>query len=166
MVRLSFVVMALVMVDFVFGNCQLSNSVKDQAVETRWQYCTTQGADSWTFTMAIGAISVPTFDSSAPFAGYASDKSFLIYDNTCKLRGVYSPSGNNCGIDYIIEENWLKYVLSVTSVNFDVGGGRFKFLYANGQYSIGENHCTCQDVASGLKGAQACKCAFPINGES
>ena len=160
---------ALAMPSLVTAACQLGNALTDSdpPPEPMSELCVPQGEGAWTFAMDVHEINVPTFDSEAPWAGLVSGNSFLIYDNACVVKGVYSPDNedNDCGIPYFIEENFLPYVLTIESINFDVGSPRFKFVYANGQYSIGENHCTCQDVSHDLEGEQACKCAFPLEGE-
>lgn len=96
------------------------------------------------------------------FAGCAGASLFYIFDEGCNIRGSYSVP--DCGAPFIIEENFLADVLTVTSINLDLGGGYFSFLYGDGKYSINNNHCGCQDNSSGLTGGQACKCAFPVDG--
>ncbi len=147
--------------------CQLSNSLTSPPPTLNAALCSPQGAGAWTFAMDTSEVSVPTFSSEAPFGGLASANSFLIFDNACTLRGVYSPDdeGNDCGIPYFIEENFLPYVLTVDRVDFDPAGGYFRFRYANGLYSIGNNHCVCRDISSGLEAESACRCAFAVNGE-
>ena len=161
--------MALTMPGLATAVCQLGNALgdSDSPPEATPEYCLPQGEGYWTFAMNVHAINVPSFDADNPFAGYVSGNSFMIFDHTCEVRGVYAPDneGNDCGVPYVIMENFLSYVLTIESVNFDVGDPYFKFSYANGQYSIGENHCTCQDISHDLTGEQACKCAFPLEGE-
>jgi hypothetical protein len=36
--------------------------------------------------------------------------------------------------------------MTVKSINTDLGAGSFKFAYANGLYSIGNNGCICGDL--------------------
>lgn len=149
--------------------CQLGNVFTDAnpPPETKTELCVPQGEGAWTFAMDVHSVDVPTFNSGAPWAGLVQGNSFMIYDNACVVRGVYSPGneGNDCGTPYFIEENFLPYVLTITNVDFDTGKPRFKFTYANGLYSIGINHCICQDVSHDLEAEQACKCAFPLQGE-
>lgn len=116
--------------------------------------------------MYSSAIEVPTFDGDNPNAGYVSTNAFLIYDNTCTLRGEYAPEGNDCGIPYTIEENFLQQVLTIKSVDKTPGAkdAYFQFDYGNGEFSIGNNGCTCGDLSSGLQAASGCKCAFPVSG--
>ncbi|KAI2620579.1 hypothetical protein GGR54DRAFT_105408 [Hypoxylon sp. NC1633] len=117
--------------------------------------------------MDVHEVDVPTFDSAAPWAGLVDGHSFNIYDNECILKGVYAPGveGNDCGVPYVIQENFLPFTIDITSVFFDPGDARFTFNYANGRYSIGNNDCKCQDVSHDLEAESACKCAFPIHGE-
>jgi hypothetical protein len=157
---------AFAMFSIAAANCQLGNSYTDAdaGTESRSQLCVGQGPDSWTFAMDISQVSVPTFNGGSPLAGVSGNKAYLIYDNTCALRGVYAPSGNDCGTPYTIEENWLPFVLTVTSINTGVGSGYFSFNYGAGKYSINNNGCGCSDMSSGLEAEQGCKCAFPIAG--
>lgn len=70
------------------------------------------------------------------------------------IRGTYAlPS---CGAPLFIEENFLPYVLTVTSIDIDVGSPYFGFTYGYGKYSIRNNHIVCTD---------GCRCAFPVDGE-
>lgn len=149
------------------ASCQLSNTLTspETSAETRTQLCIPQGEGSWTFAMDNSQVDVPTFDGGAPWGGLAGNNAYIIYDNACIPQGVYGPSGNDCGTPYAIEENFLPYVLTVESINTDLGGGYFKFAYANGLYTIGNNGCTCENLSSGLEGEQGCKCAFPLQGE-
>jgi hypothetical protein len=92
------------------------------------------------------------------------NKGFITYDNACVPRGVYS-WGDDCGSPYVIQENWLPYVLTVTNVNFNIADGYFRFVYANGAYMIGENQAMCEDLVGGLRVEVGCKTGFPIYGE-
>ena len=156
----------MAMSGLVAADCQLSNSLTPATtgVETRTALCLPQGAGSWTFSLDTSEVNVPTFNGGAPFGGLAGNVAYTIYDNTCTIQGVYGPSGNDCGTPYVIEENFLADVLTVTSINTDVGGASFTFTYGDGQYSIGNNGCTCGDLSSGLEGETGCKCAFPVDG--
>jgi hypothetical protein len=149
------------------ASCQLSNTLKsaETTPETRQQLCMPQGEGVWTFALDVSEVVVPTFNGGAPWAGLAGHTAYIIYDNECIPRGVYGPSGNDCGTPYVIEDNFLPYVLTVKAIDTDLGGPYFKFAYANGLYSIGNNGCTCSDLSSGLEGEQGCKCAFPLQGE-
>ena len=89
--------------------------------------------------------------------------SFLVMDNSCKILGVHPQP--NCGIPYILEANYLDYVLTVTTMDSGISGGYFRFLYGNGVYSIGNNGCGCRVSTEGLTADQACKCAFPVAGQ-
>lgn len=101
--------------------------------------------------------------------GCANSNSIVIYDNTCKALGHYSLGDdlpNNCGIPYVINEPWLPYQLTVQEIDQDLGRGYFKFAYANGLYSIGNNHCICSNISGkSLQAEQTCGCSFPIHGE-
>ncbi|KAL2839454.1 hypothetical protein BJX68DRAFT_272135 [Aspergillus pseudodeflectus] len=164
-----FALSLLAIPSFVRAECRLHNAIEEdeKTQEDREALCLGQGEDSWTFSLQISMVSVPTFDGDNPFEGVAGHQAFIIYDNTCMRRGVYSPDneGNDCGINYVIEEDWLPYTIVVTHVNWDVGDPYFYFNYANGAYMIGENGATCTDISSGLRAEQGCKSAFPINGE-
>lgn len=82
--------------------------------------------------------------------------------NTNSVISQYESPG--CGTPFTIEENFLSDVLTVTSVDEDVGSAYFSFNYGDGKYSIRNNHCGCQGDSSGIVGADACKCAFPVDG--
>ncbi|KAI0889635.1 uncharacterized protein GGS22DRAFT_182980 [Annulohypoxylon maeteangense] len=165
---ISLALAALSLSTLTSASCQLQNQLKSKTgKEPSTHLCVPQGAGSWTLAMDVHEIDVPTFDSSAPWAGLVSGNSFMLYDNACNIKGVYAPQSqsNHCGSPYVIEENFLPYVLTIKSVDFDVGSPRFKFAYADGEYSIGENGCACKNVSHGLEGEQACKCAFPLHGQ-
>jgi hypothetical protein len=115
--------------------------------------------------MDVSEVAVPTFDHDHPLAGVAGHTEYIIYDNTCTPQGAYGLSGIDCGIPYYIKEDWPPYVLTIEQINTDVGKPYFSFAYANGLYSINNNHCSCQDMFSGLEAEKGCKCAFPIDGE-
>ncbi|KAL4861059.1 hypothetical protein BDV12DRAFT_180807 [Aspergillus spectabilis] len=153
----------------VQAECKLNNAIEEdeKTVESEGALCKPQGEDSWTFAMQLSEVGVPTFDGDNAYAGVTGNKAFIIYDNACNRVGVYGPDNedNDCAIPYVIQESFLPYVLTVTQVNFDLGGGDFTFAYANGDYMIGENGATCEDISDGLRGVEACKTGFPINGE-
>ncbi|KAI1409301.1 hypothetical protein F5Y13DRAFT_193542 [Hypoxylon sp. FL1857] len=160
---------ALALSRLTSAHCQLSNKLtkSNPPPEPKAELCRPQGEGQWTFSMDVHEVDVPTFDSGAVWAGLVQGNSFMIYDNACVLKGVYEPGaeGNDCGIPFTIEENFLPFVLTVKQVNFDVGAPRFQFAYANGLFTIGNNHCTCKDVSHNLEAESACKCAFPLHGE-
>lgn len=147
--------------------CNLANSMKTapKTPETRKQLCIPQGEGDWTFSMDVGVTVLPDFSTENPLAGLVGSKFFVIYDNYCVPRGVYAPSGNECGKPYVIEDNFLPYVLTVTDISWDLGDPYFRFKYADGLYSINNNHCTCSSMSHGIKGEQGCRCAFPISGQ-
>ncbi|KAI1204235.1 uncharacterized protein F4807DRAFT_465860 [Annulohypoxylon truncatum] len=72
--------------------------------------------------------------------------------------------GNDCGSPYATKD-FLPYVPTIKSVDFDVDNPRFEFVYANNLCSIGEDRCACADVSRDLEGEKACKSAFPLPGE-
>lgn len=156
----------LAMVGLVNATCQLGNSLTTPETdpETRTQLCIPQGSGSWTFALDTSEVAVPTFNAGAPWAGLAGTVAYIIYDNACIPKGVYAPSGNDCGTPYVIEENWLADVLTITEIDTDPAGARFTFDYGDGQFSIGNNGCTCGDLSSGLTAETGCKCAFPVDG--
>ncbi|KAI1136540.1 hypothetical protein F5Y05DRAFT_415313 [Hypoxylon sp. FL0543] len=160
---------ALALTGLATADCQLSNQLTDSnpPPEPKAELCQPQGEGQWTFSMDVHGVDVPTFDSGAVWAGLVQGNSFMVYDNACVPKGVYSPGaqGNDCGVPFVIKENFLPFVLTVKSVNFDTGAPRFQFAYANGLFTIGDNQCTCQDVSHDLEAESACKCAFPLQGE-
>ncbi len=88
---------------------------------------------------------------------------FLVMDNSCKVLGIFPQP--NCGIPYVLEANYLDYVLTLTAIDSGVGEGYFSFEYGNGAYSIDNNQCGCMDSTEGLTAVLGCKCAFPVAGE-
>ena len=85
-------------------------------------------------------------------------------DNACLALGVYNvPS---CGIPFVFKENFLQFVLTITSIDEGVGDAFFSFTYANGQFSIGNNGCVCNSISAPFPdAAEGCRCAFPVAGE-
>ena len=53
---------------------------------------------------------------------------------------------------------------ALLGINTTPGGAYFSFEYGNGQFSIGNNGCTCEDLSNGLQAESGCKCAFPVDG--
>ncbi|OAQ59926.1 hypothetical protein VFPPC_14708 [Pochonia chlamydosporia 170] len=149
----------------VMAECRFENIVpKKVKQETAKQLCMTQGEGDWTFAMATSLSVVPSLSSDASngLAGASGGATFIIYDNNCMPRAVYdAPS---CGVPYVAKENFLKWVLSVNTVDMGVGSPYFSFTYAAGKYSIRNNHCVCSDMSHGLTGAKGCRCAFPVKG--
>jgi hypothetical protein len=148
----------------VEADCKLNNQIKDieKTSEDRSELCLAEGPNKWTFAMQISQVSVPTFDGSNPFAGISGSKAFILYDDVCKRTGVYSPDeeGNDCGIPYVIEEEWLSDKLTVTNINWDVAAPYFKFKYADNEYQTGQDWNICSDISSGLRAEQACQATF------
>ncbi|KAI0202709.1 hypothetical protein F4808DRAFT_468335 [Astrocystis sublimbata] len=149
------------------ADCQLENLIESaKTPKLSDQLCLGQGQGSYTFSMHVTEIGEPTFSSSATRAGYVRREDFLIYDESCNLKGVYLPHPtNDCEAPYVIQENWLPYTLTVGNVDFRAGRPYFKFYYANGAYSIRNNHCVCNTIESDLPFEVGCRCAFPIEGE-
>ena len=113
-------------------------------------------------TVHLACVPSPSMDAGQDTAGCEGGSSFAIYDESCNLRGSYGVP--DCGTPFIIEENFLADVLTVTDVNLDVGDPFFSFLYGDGKYSINNNHCVCVDDGGGLEANVACRCAFPVDG--
>ena len=88
---------------------------------------------------------------------------FLVMDNSCKILGIFPEP--TCGIPYVLEANYLDYVLTIKSIDTGISEGYFSFTYGNGLYSIDNNHCGCSDSSEGLSAVQGCKCAFPVAGQ-
>lgn len=155
-------------VALVAADCHLQNTLTAPMdnPEHRGALCKPQGEGSWTFALNVNEIDVPTFDAGDPWAGVAGNKAFIIYDHRCIPQGVYGPSGNKCGTPYIIQEDWLPWMMIIDRINWDVGKPYFRFKYADGLYSIGNNGCTCSNMSHDLTGEQGCKCAFPPRGEA
>lgn len=148
----------------VEASCKMKNTLEyDDTLEDleKESFCRNQGEGHWTFTMDTTAIDVPTFNGGSPWTGYVSTAKFIIYDNHCNVKGIYAQP--DCEIPYWIAEDFLPYVLTITSIN--TATGYYAFPYANGLYSINNNHCNCHDVSHGVTGEQTCVCAFPIHGE-
>lgn len=147
------------------NNKIIPNQKDDYEVRNGPGFCKPQGKGDWTSTMDTSAIDFPTFDGEHPNASYVSRSRFIIYDNACNIRGVY-PLPESCPRPWVIEENFLPYVLTITKVRKGLGGGNFfVFYYANGRYQLGANQCVCNGVFQRLRGEEACPCAFPIHGE-
>jgi hypothetical protein len=148
------------------AECQLSNSVGDKAgtIETNDKLCKPQGEGDWTMSFSVTQIGFPTFSGGNAFAGLSGQKGWAIYDNTCALKGVYGPSGNQCDTPFVIEENFLTQVLSITGFTALVGQASFGFKYGDGYYVTKNNHCGCVNDPDGLRGQSFCKCAFPVDG--
>ena len=157
----------LALLNLATADCQLQNGVNPDdppTIETRQELCLPQGEGAWTFSLTNSQISFPTFDGDNALAGVAGSYTWLMYDNTCTLRGAYGSGDNDCGTPFVIMENFLPYVLSITDVSLFLGGEWYAFLYGDGLYEINENHCLCQDMSDGLRGATGCRCAFPVDG--
>jgi len=95
-------------------------------------------------------MTVSLSSTGLPGDDYHGGAMFYIMDNTCKIRAAYEQP--SCGIPYVARENFLKYVLSVTSLSADVGSPYFSFNYGDGKYSIRNNGCVCGDMKSAWNG--------------
>lgn len=74
---------------------------------------------------------------------------------------------SECPLPYVIMENFLPLVLTISSVDNYLGDPYFSFYYGSGKFSIRNNHCGC--LSGGGKGKRAkayCKCAFPHDGNA
>lgn len=159
-------ILGLYLTGLASAACQLGNQIQSPApdIYNSDKLCLPQGEGDWTFSLYASAVEVPTFNSGAPNAGYTSSYIYLIYDNTCTLRGAYAPEGNDCGIPFTIEENFLQQVLTIKSQYTDPAGASFSFVYGNGEFTTNNNQCGCSDMSSGLQSETGCKCAFPVSG--
>ncbi|KAJ6779723.1 hypothetical protein PWT90_02066 [Aphanocladium album] len=165
MMRPLSVITALAAVGLVDARSVLKNILKEpmKKPEHRTALCKPQGEGDWTFTLNINEIDVPTFDAANPWPGLVDYQAFIIYDNNCIPHGVYSRGDGST--PFIIQDNYLPYVIIIDRVNLSLGGVYFRFEYADGRYSIGNNHCVCTDMSHDLTGEEGCKCAFPLLGE-
>ena len=152
----------------VFGQCPLVPSTDPSdgtgTIVTDETLCDSQGAGTYTFGMSSSLSGGPfPLGSGGGELNENGGTSFLVMDNSCKILGVFPQPG--CGVPYVLEANYLDYVLIVTSVYTGISEGYFSFNYGNGDYSIDNNHCGCSDSTEGLSASQSCKCAFPVAGQ-
>ncbi|KAJ4292612.1 hypothetical protein N0V90_009275 [Kalmusia sp. IMI 367209] len=160
------------LLSFASADCQLKNEAIDtpefNTHESNEKLCLSHDEGDWTFAMEVRQVGVPVPDGDNAFAGQVSNYGFAIYDHTCALKGSYDPgkNGNDCGIPFVIMENFLKQVLTVKKVNANLGDSYFQFAYGDGLYSINNNHCDCKPAPDGLTGIEYCGCAFPVSGVS
>ncbi|KAI1500626.1 hypothetical protein F5X99DRAFT_385419 [Biscogniauxia marginata] len=110
--------------------------------------------------MEISDVAAP--DISGGNSGYVSVATLYIFDEGCQIRGTYEVP--NCGVPFVIRENFLTQVLTLRSINTDVGSPYFSFDYGDGRYSIRNNQCVCHDESSGLTAQVGCRCGFPVDG--
>jgi hypothetical protein len=135
--------------------------------------CLPQGADAYTFSMATSLTAFPPFGGVVtggtwPAGTFTSTTAFYIFDNSCNLKGAYTlnPKCDVYNGGQYLNANFLPYVLTLKQVDMDVGSPYFQFVYANGKYSIHNNHCVCHEMkATFPEASKGCRCAFPINGE-
>lgn len=146
--------------------CQIPNTITDDQRDSIAQsdtVCKSQGAGAWTFAMTTDLSSYPLLGDSDGGSLYLSGSQFLIFDNGCKLKGVYEQP--DCSIPYTIEDSFLEYVITVNSVFFDVGDPYFNMAYGNGEFVINNNGCTCGEMDDSINSVSVgCRCAFPIDG--
>lgn len=143
------------------GNTLAINSVLSDQPEV----CDTQGEGYYTFVMvvAMAGFPIPGGPLTPGFPGYSSDAAYMIFDNSCKLLGAFSPNGD-CDSPYTLEANYLADVMTIQSFT-DVGDPYFEFLYGNGKFTTGNNHCGCSTTDDSITSvAASCKCAFPQSG--
>jgi hypothetical protein len=153
------------MIGLASATCQMSNIVGTSDYYDPGPsdaLCLNQGEGQWTFAMYVTLTVVPDLSGSAPLAGAAGGTEYFIYDNNCNIMSAYQQP--SCGIPWIIEENFLTDVLTITDVDEELGDAYYRFTYGNGAYSIDNNHCVCNGMSSGLTGEQGCRCAFPVDG--
>ena len=156
-------VAGLALTGLVSADCQISNDYDPAKtdVETKKELCEPMDDGTWSLSYLQTDIDVPTFDPDNIWAGYVSSKSWLLYDSKCTLKGVYNKP-DDCGIPWLIQENFLKNTIIINSVNLDLGDVRYTFAYGAGEYMIGENGAKCHDVSYGVTGSEACSVAFPV----
>jgi hypothetical protein len=145
------------------GQCHATNALgKTWAPGQNNALCLSQGDGQWTFAMYVDMTVVPDLSGSSPLAGAVTGTLFMIYDNDCNMKSLYQQP--SCGIPYYIEESFLADTLIISGLDAELGNPDFQFNYGNGLYSIGNNGCVCNDMSSGLEGAEGCRCAFPVDG--
>lgn len=143
------------------AECDAKDTASGSTITTKDRaFCLPQGAGSYTFVMTTGLYATGLPGTSAtPTHGY-----FGILDNTCQILGWYAKP--TCGGPYTIKDNFLKDVLTVNTVSFDVSSPYFAFTYGNGKFSVGNNGCVCaktqQSTATDLE--KAYRCAIPVSG--
>ncbi|KAL4885233.1 hypothetical protein BJY04DRAFT_180442 [Aspergillus karnatakaensis] len=156
--------LALLSIPSVMADCKLNNAIEEneKTNDDRQELCLAEGSNIWTFALQVSEIGFPTFDGENAFAGITSRHAFILYDDVCSRVGVYSPDneGNDCGVPYYIEEDWLSHRLTITGINFGVGDPSFAITYADNEYVTGRDGNECADVSSGLRAEQACKATF------
>lgn len=90
------------------------------------------------------------------------DIDFYIFDESCTIGGRYPLPP--CDTPFIIEDNFLKYVLTVNIVDTEAVSPYLSFNYGARKYSIRNNHCVCNNEGSFFEAVEACRCAFPVDG--
>lgn len=85
-----------------------------------------------------------------------------LIDSHCNVVGGYT--WDTCGIPAIIKEDFLPGVLTVNSVQADVGGTAMTFEYAGVSYDTkSSKRCKCWSEAVGLAEKGFCTCEFPTS---
>ncbi|KAH8697056.1 hypothetical protein BGW36DRAFT_358871 [Talaromyces proteolyticus] len=127
--------------------------------------CQTMGPGDYSFVMLVATAGtpIPGGPINPTYLGYTNAASFMIFDNTCKLLGAFSPN-TNCDAPYTLEANYLADVMTI-SVYMDPGDPWFSFAYGNGLFSTGNNGCDCKKNENDITYVSAaCGCAFPQSG--
>ena len=143
--------------DYPTGDVLGDSWNKGDVVSTT-QLCLPTGPGTLTLGLIVQDASTGLTD------GNVGGSSVLIMDNYCKLLGAYS--FNRCGSPFVLEANFLKYVLTIDNIFLDAGDPFIAFYYANGHYLINNNGCVCGEIGSEVvAAASGCRCAFPVDGE-
>lgn len=147
------------------AGCVMTSSSNSDAIGTTVsnpKLCQPMGDGAMLFAMQVSMIDVPSGGEGGIAAGAAGQTVYYIFDNTCKIMGIYGPP--NCDLPASIQGDFLDYTLILKKIDTALGGGYFSFAYGNGEFSIGNNHCTCQNDSEGVEGKMDCACAFPKAG--
>ncbi|KAI9695280.1 MAG: hypothetical protein M1820_008742 [Bogoriella megaspora] len=150
-----------------FGSPAEAWSVGD--IVTNTKICQSMGEGYYTFAMVNTMTGqLPGSDSPDEGPEASSMNAVGIMDNGCHLLAAYSieETQGEYGIPWVIQGDFLQYVLTIQKIDYELGEGYFDFSYANGKYTIGNNGCICQNLdGSGLSTSQTCGCSFPVAGE-
>lgn len=146
------------------AGCVLKNELKDKNLkpEKDEKLCKKRDKGVATLGMSTNMIDVPTFNGGNAMAGAVTGTAFMLYDNECVPKGVYSKG--SCGIPWSIHEDWLDLDIVIDKVNLVAGGARYDFAYGAGEYMTHENSGSCKDASHDLTGESHCQVPFPVNG--